>query len=279
MLKRLAILGLLLAAAPIVPGQPNKTANQKQEPAKQGQPAVIATNSPDKQATSQTDQAKPSPDAPKWYAPLERSDWWLVLAAFSTIGVICWQSIETRKAAQGAQRAADASLAQIQFMKQKERARLALILRPFNQIEMDDSLGEIEMQIGNFGSTHAFNVRYGAWCEVTKSEEEPFDPYPEDLVGAVGIVRANADPEIIRECIATRIGNEIKANARGLFVHLAGRVEYEDVFGDAHFIRFQYIRRIPRLSDPRKLDGAEVFQIVGLSGWKKCPHPEHNIED
>jgi hypothetical protein len=102
MLKRLAIVGLLLAIAPIMPGQPNKASDQKQESAKQGQPAALPTDSPNKQASAQTYQPEANPNPPEWYASLKRPDWWLVLAAFSTLGVICWQSIETRKAAQGA---------------------------------------------------------------------------------------------------------------------------------------------------------------------------------
>jgi len=185
--------------------------------------------------------------------------------------------METRRAAKGAQRAADASFAQIELMKSKERARLVFAPQPLKEIEIDNGLGDMEIQIGNFGSTHAFNVRYGAWCEITKSEEEEMDEVLPS--SAVGIIRANADPERVRVCIASRNCNEIKANARGLFVHLSGRVEYEDVFGDSHFIRFQYILQISRLKDPIIRDGLTILPVVDLGGWKKCSHREYNDEN
>ena len=101
------VISLVISAtflAPTVSGQPDKAANQKQEPAKQGQPTVATPNSPNKQPSGQTDQSKANADSPKWYAALERPDWWLVWIAFFTGGVICWQSWETRKAAQSAER-------------------------------------------------------------------------------------------------------------------------------------------------------------------------------
>ena len=108
MLKRLAVIGLWLAVAPIVSGQPNKTANGDKQPTKQAQPAVIVADTPDKKSSGQTYQAKSSSNSPAGNTSLERphwwaqSDWWLVGIAFFTGCVICWQSIETRKAAQGA---------------------------------------------------------------------------------------------------------------------------------------------------------------------------------
>jgi hypothetical protein len=186
------------------------------------------------------------------------------------------QTATLKDSVKASQTSADAAMSQIQLIKDKERSRLVLILQPLNEI--GEILGDIEMQIGNFGATHAFDVRYGIWCELRESEKEPFDPYPDDVVGAIGIVRANADPERISEYVHISIGNEIKAGARKLFVHLSGKVEYEDVFGDSHFIRFQYICRISMLGDPIERDGITIFPIVGRDGWKKCPHPEHNAE-
>jgi hypothetical protein len=72
MLKSLAIFGLLLVLAPMVPGQPNKAAEQKQESAKQSQPAVLSTDSPNKQDSSQTDQPKPGSNSPAGNTAVER---------------------------------------------------------------------------------------------------------------------------------------------------------------------------------------------------------------
>jgi hypothetical protein len=108
MLKCLAIVGLLLAVAPVVSSQPNKAPDPEKQRAKQSQPAVPPADSQNKQNSSQTDQAKPGSNAPAGNATVERShwwtkpDWWLLLIAAVTAGFICWQSWETRKASSGA---------------------------------------------------------------------------------------------------------------------------------------------------------------------------------
>jgi hypothetical protein len=104
MLKRLAIVGLLLIPAPMVAGQPNQTPNSKQEPAKQGQPA-----GPNKQASGQANQSESDPSPPKWYAPLERPDWWLVVLGFGTLAVVSWQTRMLARSVKAAQTAADAA--------------------------------------------------------------------------------------------------------------------------------------------------------------------------
>ncbi len=114
MLKRLAIFAALLLSAPMVTGQPNKAADYKQRAATQGQPAVITADSPNKQLNGQRDQPKPS--LPEWYASLERPDWWLVIAAFLTLGTICWQSVETRRAARATQQSVAAITLQTQHL-------------------------------------------------------------------------------------------------------------------------------------------------------------------
>jgi hypothetical protein len=149
MLKRLTILGLLLAVTPFMPGQPNKAADQKQEPAKQGQPAVLHADSPNKQASSQADQPKANPNAPEWYTALERPDWWLVIVATLTAGVICWQSIETRKAAQSA-------LLNAQAMITAERPWLVAHLKQFEEETIPES-GRLRLswEVKNVGKTPA----------------------------------------------------------------------------------------------------------------------------
>jgi hypothetical protein len=107
MLKYLAILAAFLAVATAISGQPNRAADQSQESAKRSQPAVLPTGSPNRQASSQTDQ--PKPNSPSWWTALERPDWWLVIIAGLTGCVIGWQSWETRKAAEATVESAKAT--------------------------------------------------------------------------------------------------------------------------------------------------------------------------
>jgi hypothetical protein len=81
MLKRLAILAIAAFMAVCVSSQPNKAADQKQQPTKQEQPTAVTPNGPNKHASGQKDQPQPKADAPEWYTALERPDWWLVMVA------------------------------------------------------------------------------------------------------------------------------------------------------------------------------------------------------
>jgi hypothetical protein len=54
---------------------------------------------------------------PQWYAPLKGPEWWLVLAAFLTLFVIAWQAIETRRAAEAAQRGIEATQKSVEIQR------------------------------------------------------------------------------------------------------------------------------------------------------------------
>jgi hypothetical protein len=104
MRKWLAIFGMLLTVAPIMASQPNQATDSKHATANQvqGEGKTVGADQADKQASGQTDQPKANTDPPGRYTALERPDWWLVIVATLTAAVICWQSIETRRAAKGA---------------------------------------------------------------------------------------------------------------------------------------------------------------------------------
>lgn len=108
MLKRLAIVAVSLLLAVSVSGQSNKDAGPDNKPPKQEQPAIHSTNGEQRQAKAEDSKSKPDgipqgPDAslkwPKWTGD---SNWWLVIIAGLTGGVIGWQSFETRKSAKAA---------------------------------------------------------------------------------------------------------------------------------------------------------------------------------
>lgn len=188
MLRRMAILAIATSMAVSVSGQPDKTSDQNQQPAKQGQPAVVTANSPNERSNGQTHQPQGSPDSPKWYAALERPDWWVVGFAFLTACVICWQSWETRKAARGAERAADATLAQTQLIRDKERARLTIEPARLEVVTDPESKREWNLRatikVQNIGATKAFDINGCAslWVQDSSSPITPglllpwFDP-------------------------------------------------------------------------------------------------------
>jgi hypothetical protein len=180
MLKRLAILAIT-ALATIVPlaAQPNQTADQKQQPAKQGQPSPV-TSAPEKHDSGDQQKGETSADAPNWYAAFENPDGMLVIVGLITCVVIGWQSWETRDAAKGAHRAADASFAQIELMREKERARV--IVEPIDLKVQIDSESEppdwyltATVKVDNIGASRAFDIdgRASLWVQDSSSPITP----------------------------------------------------------------------------------------------------------
>lgn len=140
MLKRLAIFAFAALAAVSVAGQPDKTANRKDQPTTQGQPSVLSLNGHDKQDASQTNQAKPNGNTPAWNAAVEGAkvwwrdpNWWLVIVAGITGAFICWQSWETHKSAEATRKSVALSAdANSQWMRLK-------LLNMYSEVEPGES--------------------------------------------------------------------------------------------------------------------------------------------
>jgi hypothetical protein len=290
MLKCLVILGMLLAVAPIVSSQPNKAADEKKEPAKQSQPALLPTDSQNKQTGGQTSQSKPDAETPKWYTTLERPDWWLVGIAFFTGCVIFWQSWETRKAAQGAKENAKVALAQIQMMKDKERPRLSisevsqpLFARNSEAVRPNIPL-VITLYIINEGNSFAFNVRAMGHVQVEELDDEStfvsVSDESEDwyklvvptTIRTVGPIRRipivvtckETAPEIKYLPISEKVAEDIEDGRLTLMI--GGEITYEDVFGDEHITPFFYVWVAGiRKSEPTGRTDSEWIDLSGKS--------------
>jgi hypothetical protein len=235
MLKRLVILAIaaFVAVSPLT-SQPNQTADKKQQPATQSQPSILPMDSQNKQAGGQADQPKTTANAPKWYAAFEDADGMLVIVGILTCLVICWQSWETRKAAKGAQLAADASFAQIELMKNKERARL--IIEPIHigvEIESEKKWAlRVSIEVSNMGESKAFNV-YGCgslWVQDFSALPTPkmFLPWIGDRTTHIFLQGEKQTVEIDSQLIELPM-NEFKAGITNatLAVFLQGFVKYE----------------------------------------------------
>jgi hypothetical protein len=141
MLKRLAILATWLICAGIMAGQGNKNAGPNPHPTKQEQPASIVANGEQSQPKAgnehgEADSVPPGRDAPfKWPQWMHDSTWWLVIVAGCTGLVIGWQAWETRKAAQGAQVAADAARLNAQAFINAERPWILVKAEPSKRRE------------------------------------------------------------------------------------------------------------------------------------------------
>jgi hypothetical protein len=212
---------------------------------------------------------------------------WAILA---TLGGIFWQAVATQAAAQGAKDAAGAAKVQIDALKSKERARLALHPGQLEFIDLDDPFQCLTIDAENVGYSHAFNVGMAARCEITMSNSEPSPAEVKD-VGTVNIIRAQ---EIIRRyrddeerpefnvlitAAEEMWKNVIHSGATDLYAHLWGIAMYEDVFGDSHKIGFQYRLKIHSLGNAVLPDTGTKLPISSKSAWIKCEHQEHNHED
>lgn len=108
-----------------VSGQPNKTANSNQQPGHPEQP-VTAKSTPEKQNGTADDKGKADSDPPKWYAPLERPDWWLVILGFGTLLVVGWQTKILGDSVAVAKNSAETTGKQVELYANAERARITI---------------------------------------------------------------------------------------------------------------------------------------------------------
>jgi hypothetical protein len=79
----------LIAVAGSVSGQPNQTADNNQKPASSTAQAIVTAEH--ESAAHHT--AKADDDAPHWYTPLKRPEWWLVGVGFVTFFAI-WRQVK-----------------------------------------------------------------------------------------------------------------------------------------------------------------------------------------
>jgi hypothetical protein len=100
MLRKLALCAMGVVFAGAVTCQSDQTAIGKQEPTKHSQQKQTDGQSGQPQTTAQVSTGDTALQGSKvWWRD---SNWWLVIVALITAGVIGWQSFETRKAAQAA---------------------------------------------------------------------------------------------------------------------------------------------------------------------------------
>ncbi len=244
-------------AAVGVPGQPDKAADQKQEATKQSQPAVLPADGQNKQDSSQTDQPKADLNPPKWYAPLERPDWWLVIVAALTGGVICWQSVETRKAAQGA------------FLNAQAVINAE---RPWMLVSVKSSLGEIggfDVSVKNKGRTPAMVSEAWMGCVAVKKVSELPLPavFPMDNPIKNKVIIPGGTAHIIwfdQRLFKALLGDNLPQSdwEEQIFVH--GKVLYRDLANPdksvVHETRWIGVYQFPSEND----EGNSIFRVEGI---------------
>jgi len=187
-MKKMALVGVAFFAVTLA-GQPNNTPPTKGNGTAKSQPSVISAQSDNKQPNGENHQSAPDGNSPSRDASFQRShwwsdpNWWLVIAALCTAGVISWQSWETRKAARATADAANAAYGSVTFaqaqwdlMREKERARLELNVERTNlevEVAGEDLVHLIAtVSVRNIGESKAFIGRTSGTL-ITKLRNEP----------------------------------------------------------------------------------------------------------
>ena len=242
--------------------QPNKASDHKQQIRQNEKSVSVDADAKDKQASSQANQAKASSDPPagdapfKWPEWMHDSNWWLVIVAIGTAGAIGWQANETRKAARGAQRAADASFAQIDLMKVKERARVRINAKwpEIRRVGREFYALTGSLEVRNIGQSKAYVINSAARLLIAE-QRDPLLPELDDFWD-MGIRDDVIEPSAPPACIEFRVDDnlpELRVFTKDvfegrLFIRLYGFIEYETV-ATKYRNEFSYIWTVV---DPQK---------------------------
>jgi len=219
-------------------------------------------------------------DTPRWYDPLERSDWWLVIIAALTGIAIAYQAREMKRATAEMEKSARAAADNIELFVSKERARLLVTIKYDDQFFQFDRITKLEpldlvyevvkLEIAQHGPTKAFNVSGKAKVFLCDSKVQTAEPEPMDLPP---IIEGGATPVVDAVHIPISTEDELDAikNER-LFVHLFGEVAYEDIFGRPHRTPFRYIWQVSEM----RMGEGEEGHWEDTSGWMQWGSLEDN---
>jgi hypothetical protein len=180
-------------------------------------------------------------------------------------------TLATVRAAQESARVANA---QIQMVKDKERARISVSVS-IQEFEVNPaySFDAIPIEIANDGTTSAFGVR---------AQGNIFGQ-PGDNVPHMGSFIPITIPDVIRadnaptqaEIILVQDINFTGFDESPLpyFFHIGGIVEYKDVFGESHQTTFRFRLQI---STVNPIPDSKSVMVKSISGWKRFGSLEEN---
>lgn len=213
-------------------------------------------------ATKGTQKTYKPHHPPSWIETFTWPDGVTAWALLLTLLVIAWQSTETRDAAKSAN-------AQIQMMKDKERARIAVDFPP-SILDLDDGpewtvgIGVVyagtKIIVSNWGGTNAFNVT--AKAQIT---ETPGSPLLFDEVSVLDIpvvLKSNINPLTVDVISLLKGVDHVAAvQNKSEILYLVGTITYDDIFEGSHETRFRYRWE----ADALKVEG----QSFDTSKWER----------
>jgi hypothetical protein len=170
--------------------------------------------------------------------------------------------------AMAAGESAKAANDQIKIMKQKERARLS-VSKPAEIKSLDVEvfgINFVTVEIENLGYTRAFNVSVRADADITESNDpKVFEELRSVTVS--NVIKPDSDPVTADSMFVIVYDTEKRdQNKPNLFIHVQGKIQYEDVFEETHFTTFRYMMTIDRCHPAP----ADKVTIKSYSGWQTC---------
>src|SRR5258708_202561 len=132
------VLAFFLLTIP-VSGKPNQTSDKNKQSSDQKDKTSVAL---EHNNGTETHSEKADNSPPKWYTPLKRSEWWLVIVGFLTLVFVAWQAYETKLAVQGAADSVDAVNRQAAVME--KQANEMQEQRRVMQGQLDIMKGQLE---------------------------------------------------------------------------------------------------------------------------------------
>lgn len=240
-MSRIAALLTVAAFAAVMSSQPNsKAKNDKKASAPEGPPSVTFVNNYGSCANAEN----PNQNPPKWYTPLNRPDWWVVIIAGLTAGFIGYQALEMRHAT-------EAMRAQSAHTVNAERPWVVLTI--YAQSFRMQPADRLDWRISNDGRTVANIIECGLRCSkvqgmetILKSPPNYGSPIP--FYGIPLAPQAHLDAWTFIEKDTGRGLNtvdveEIRSKGHDLVAY--GVVRYRDQFGQEHESRFCYYYAVP----------------------------------
>ncbi len=230
MLKLLAVVAVLSAAS--VAGKPNKGADANASHADPKSPSATIVQQYEYHASDNPNKA--SADPPKWYTPFKDPNVLLVVVGFVTCGVIIYQSIQTARAVEAANRG-------LETVKTKERAKLLLKLEPINP--KAGQFPEVKFTITNAGESNAI-VEF-AYAGLHLSESDILDEASGGLeikVSSSVLAPGKTSEEVAWLPSLDRYPGNI-AEQDPVRLHLRGLIVFADAFEDRWRVKFHYIWR------------------------------------
>jgi hypothetical protein len=257
----IAMFLLCLIAGMMLSQQPNSNPAKQQtaEAANTQQNASVAGK---KQPEAGSDHATKSNDSsPAWYTSPE---WAAVVVAAIGIGIIGWQSWETRKAANATKDGVDMQIS-------KERARVRIIANEPG-LYPPPAGAWVRWTLENYGATYA-SVRMACARLVVTPERETIPDYSKCKSMFIGeSIKPDTRPQVLSQIFIEPdvAENELLEIKKGnLFVHFYGFVQYQDVF-ERNWRRRIHLRWAMRWGG--------TFEGMIMQWWELAGSPEENAD-